>query len=470
MRLFPTGELTVLQRSTQLLDPHVWTDDRDRLSIRRALFEALVRYDARGSYRPALATSWSLSPDACTWTFQLRPGVRFQNGQELVAHTVVAALNRARGPEVEGELGTSGLYQSYLGKATVRALDASTIQIITDQPMADLLDLLVEIPIVADDPMVGTGPFRVVGADNAIVLMEAFDAYWGSEPKVERIRWQRESDDRRRAEALLCGQADVVGDLAPATLSMLRKAPQCEVLSADSKWATVFMCNIASGVCTDRKVRQALNYALDVPRIIRIIQPDGARPLNGPLTPLHFGYDPSTPPYPHDPAKARSLLSAAGYNGGLRLVLDVPARLPDEAQQLAEIMAEQYGEVGIAVDVQVFTDRVGYAQMVKAKQMHDACCFDSSPLSTWRVLREKFHSGVAGVWWQGFVNAKVDMLLDQAAEMPDDALRQDLYRRAYRLIRDDAPWIFLYSPVLSWGMSSRGRCLNPGIDGVIELV
>jgi peptide/nickel transport system substrate-binding protein len=85
-------------------------------------------------------------------------------------------------------------------------------------------------------------------------------------------------------------------------------------------------------------------------------------------------------------------------------------------------------------------------------------------------LREKFHSGVRGTWWQGFVNPAVDTLLDQAAETPDNARRQELYRRAYRLIRDDAPWIFLYSPVLNWGIGPRGRYLKVGIDGVIELV
>ena len=165
----------------------------------------------------------------------------------------------------------------------------------------------------------------------------------------------------------------------------------------------------------------------------------------------HYGHDPAVQPYHHDLAKARALLSEAGYGTGLTLVFDIPTTHPDEAPRLAELMAEQYDKVSVTVQVKTFDDRPAYAEMVKAKRIDDACCFDSSPLSTWRVLREKFHAGVRGAWWQGYGNSEVDALLDQAVTVIDTDRRQALYRRAYRLIRDDAPWIFLYSPKLAWG-------------------
>jgi peptide/nickel transport system substrate-binding protein len=106
--------------------------------------------------------------------------------------------------------------------------------------------------------------------------------------------------------------------------------------------------------------------------------------------------------------------------------------------------------------------------MVKAKEMGDACCFDSSPLSSWRVLREKFHSGLQGVWWQGYSNPEVDALLDRAAATVDANSRQGVYRAAYRLIRDDAPWIYLYSPVMSWGLGSPARGVRIGFDSTVQ--
>jgi peptide/nickel transport system substrate-binding protein len=104
--------------------------------------------------------------------------------------------------------------------------------------------------------------------------------------------------------------------------------------------------------------------------------------------------------------------------------------------------------------------------MVRAKQIGDGCCFDSSPLSTYRVLREKLHSRVEGPWWQGYANSEVDTLIDMAATTVDDADRQAIYRRAYRLIRDDAPWIFLYSPLLVDGAGPRLTGWQPGINGL----
>ena len=113
-------------------------------------------------------------------------------------------------------------------------------------------------------------------------------------------------------------------------------------------------------MCVDKRVRQALNYALDVQELINTIMDGAALPLNGPLTPLHFGYDP-VEPFPHDPAKARALLAEAGHEDGIQLVLDVPTVLPDEATELARLMASQFAEVGIDTEVREFTDRPAYA-------------------------------------------------------------------------------------------------------------
>jgi peptide/nickel transport system substrate-binding protein len=84
------------------------------------------------------------------------------------------------------------------------------------------------------------------------------------------------------------------------------------------------------------------------------------------------------------------------------------------------------------------------------------------------VLREKFHSGVHGPWWQGYENPLVDELLDRAAATAGTAQRQQLYRRAYRMIREDAPWIFLFSPQHIWGVNRGCPDLETSVDGVIR--
>lgn len=472
----PTKKLTILQPHVQLADPHIASDNKNRLSILAAMFEALVRLDQQGRYKPLLAEKWSVTEEARSWTFYLRQGVVCHNGDKLEAEDVVASLERACSPNLGGDLGTEGLYESYLKGATFQAVDRYTIRVVLAEPMADLLDLLVDIPIIPRQALngvpktpIGSGPYRLLEATPELVAMEAFDSYWAGQPPVEQLHWRAGPDAERRVEALLANEVDLISDVSLPGRRRIGPVEQVELVVAPSSVCATFMCNLLTGVCQDKRVRQALNYALNVPEIIEHVMAGTARPINGPLTDLHFGYDPTLPPYPYDPDRARGLLKQAGYKDGLQLTLDVPTILPDEAQDVAELMAQHYAEVGITTGIKIFTDRPGYANMVKAKQIDDACCFDSSPLSTFRPLQEKFHSGVSGPWWLGYSNSDVDALIDQARMTVDTDQRQQIYRQTYGIIRDDAPWIFLYSPTLAWGTGPRTRGWKPDIDGVIRL-
>jgi peptide/nickel transport system substrate-binding protein len=206
---------------------------------------------------------------------------------------------------------------------------------------------------------------------------------------------------------------------------------------------------------------------LDVDKIIDQVKNGAATRLNGYLTPHHFGYNPETPVYPYDPQKARSLLADAGYSDGLNLVFDIPTVMPNEARQLTRMMVEQYNQVGISIEVIEHQDRPAYAEMVREKNINDACCFDSSPRSTFRVLREKIQSTLRGPWWQGYENLQVNSLIEQAQATVSDMDRQKIYRQIYSIIRDDAPWIFLYRPTNYWGVRSTMKDWKPSSQGLL---
>ena len=460
--------ITIYQLSVDPGDPHICSDSTNRLSLVFSVYEALVEMDEDGAYLPSLAESWTVGEGGRAWTFHLREGVRFHNGDVLRADDVVATLGRVLDPAIGGAFGTQGVYLSYLGDAEIAKIDDLTVRIVTGEPMADLLDLLVAMPISPANALgllpreyVGSGPYRIREQKPGEIILEAFAEYWGEAPKYGRVRWVAEPDASKRVDALLEGRADIVAGVEAEGRRRIAAAKGVLLREWDSGLCVIFMLNCFEGPCRDARVRQALNHALDVEAIITEVKGGAASRLNGYLTPHHFGYDPETPVYAHDPAKARALLAEAGYADGLKLVFDIPTTMPDEAPRLAEIMARQLAEAGVAVEIVAHEDRAAYSEMVREKRIRDGCCFDSSPRSTFRVLREKLHSGLRGPWWEGYENKEVDALIERAQATLGDAERQAIYRRIYRIVRDDAPWIFLYRPTNFWGVADRLKDWRP---------
>jgi len=466
--------ITVYQSSVEPGDPHICSDSTNRLSLLFSVYEALVKMNPAGSFEPCLAERWTVSEDAKTWTFELRPNVRFHNGETLRADDVVATLKRVLDPAIGGAFGTQGVYLSYLGNAEIFTLDERKVRIVTGEPMADLLDLLVAMPISPAGALgrlpheyVGSGPYKVLEQGAGVMTLEAFAPYWGEGPRYKRIRWVAEASPEKRVDALLDGRADIVAGVEAEGRKRIPSRQDVSLHRQESGLCIIFMLNCFEGPCRDRRVRRALNHALDVETIIAEVKPGAATRLNGFLTPHHFGYDPETPVYRHDPAAARRLLAEAGFPNGLKLGFDIPSTMPDEAPLLAEIMAGQLAKVGISVEITEHADRAAYSEMVRSKNIRDACCFDSSPRSTYRVLREKLQSTLRGPWWEGYESEEVNTLILRAqATLPEDE-RRALYRRIYSIVRDDAPWVFLYRPTNFWGTGPALKDWKPRPDSLL---
>ena len=470
--------LTVLSSQVTLTDPHVVTDQAENLNLLQALLEPLVRRSVP-HFTPCLAESWSVTEDARTWDFRLRSGVRFHNGEVLNAEAVVFSIERARSPGLGGVLGTEGLLHSYLGHTELKILNPHVVRLVMAEPMADLLDLMADIPILpcsTDDRdilqhPIGSGPYRMAEVAATEVTMTAHADYWQRDlPAFSRLTWQAEPDAQERVRRLCRGNADLITMVPHDLVDSVQSADTCSVVTAPSNVCTVFMCNALAGACTDARVRQALNYGFDQRRLIEQLARDTALPLNGPLTVKHFGHDSTLEPYPYAPDTARDLLTEAGFGQGLHLTLDVPSVLPDEAPALARALAAQYQLMGVETRIVEHTDRPVYAQTVKAKNIHDACCFDSSPISTFRLLREKFRSDMQGPWWLGFDDESLNGILTQAQATVDLRRREALYKSAHRRLHAQAPWIYLYNQIDRWGVSARLKGWRPTIHGLVSFV
>jgi len=467
-------KITVIQSSVSLGDPHICSDSVGRLSIINNVYESLIKTDSTGKYLPSLAEEWTVKEDASTWFFKIRSGVKFHNGETLKPSDVVATLRRVLDPSIGGAFGTQGVYISYLGNSEITAVDDNAVKIVTEEPMADLLDLLVAMPISPEselhklpDEYCGSGPYKIVEQDRTRTILGAHDAYWGDSPRYKEIHWVAIRNQDDRVDALLGGKGDIITGVGLRGKERIEKEGNIKVHEQESGLCIIYMCNAQKGPCTDRRVRQALNYGLDMDEIISVIKKGAATPLSGYLTPHHFGYNPETPSYSYDPDKARKLLAEAGYKDGLELVFDIPSVMPNEAPQLTALMAEQYNKIGIQIKIVEHKDRAAYAEMVREKKINDACCFDSSPRSTYRVLREKIQSTLRGPWWQGYTNTDVDRLILKAQRTVSDNARREVYQQIYSMIRDDAPWIFMYRPTNYWGVNSSLKDWTPRSDGLL---
>lgn len=464
------GELVVMQAHVRVGDPHVCSDDRSRLGLLRAVYEPLVRRSAHGRHHGVLAERWVVSDDARVWTFTLRSEACWHDGRAVRPGDVVASLARIRDDPPDGELGTSGVYQSYLAGATFDVPAPDRVRVTLREPMADLLDVLSELAILHAEHVgrssqlpSGTGPFTLQERGGDEVTLRRFDGYWGAVTPVRTVRLRAEPDPHARLDAVRTGQGDIAADVPLASTG-----PHDHVRITPGGTTTAFMANLREGALVDRRVRQALNHATDVEAIIAELFAGHADAVASPCTIPQLGFDARLAPYSYDPDRARALLAEAGADR-ITVRFDVPETLPDEAVALGALLAEQYARVGVTLELVRHHDRAAYADRVREGSIHDAACFDSTPVSSYRLFREKFHGRVQGTWWLGYENEAFDALVDAGATTVDPTLRADTYRRAAALLHEDAPWIYLYAPRWGWALSPAAAEWSPPPEGWVDL-
>jgi peptide/nickel transport system substrate-binding protein len=460
--------VTVVQPRLVLADPHNSTDMSDALCVLDAIYDTLVRRTDAG-HVPCLARAWNVAEEGRVWTFHLVDGVTFHDGSPLDAAAVVASLRRMARPDMGVTLGAPGVYAQYLTGAEIEALDATTVRIALASPMSDLLDLLgygyVAAPGSLDDPVaspVGSGPYRVAEVTADAIRLARHDAHVAGRPPFAEVVFRKVPDRAARLAMLSAGEADVAIRVPKDAV-----LPGATLVDHMEPTVVIYMFHVARGRLADPRIRRALNLAIDRRRIVDSVLGGGGVPLHGPFSRVHAGYVPPVAEAP-DPAAARALLAEAGAEG-LVIETDTPTSLPDVAEALTAEVGRQLAEVGVTLDVRRIEDREEYAHMVRRSEVRDMCVFDSSPLSTWRVLREKLDARHRGSWWLGYHNADVERLIDESARTPDTAARHALFRRAHDALVADPPWLFCFCEVHRSGIAGTHPEWRMRSDGVLDV-
>jgi len=470
-------KLIIAQPRLWLEEPHNCTDAKDVLNIFTSFFDPLVAYNSKMKYVPALAQSWDVSDNARTWTFTLRPDMKFHNGLSVDAEAVAYSLKRMAQPDMGITLGAPGVYNQYMAGMELEILSRQTLRLTLAEPMADLLDVLVTGYILPPDTVdrlgdqfkdspVGTGPFEFVDYEEGVyVRAKKNPHYFQKLPDIDTIEWQRVADPAERLNMIRDGKAHITAG-PPYTAKLEDGNLNCKYSRGTTAYIIIF--NTKTGILEDPRIRLALNLAVDRRALIDTVLNGAGFPLNGFISPVHFGHDFAQPSIPYDPDRARALLKESGCGSGLSLTLDSPTSMPNEAVRLSKALAEQLSRVGVEIDIVYTEDRELYANKVRLKDIHDMCVFDSSPLSTFRVLKEKVDSRFEGSWWQGYQNDEVEKLLDLAQETVESSRREDIYKQCYRRLNEDPPWLYLYNYMNITCRAPRFSAWQPPVHGVID--
>jgi peptide/nickel transport system substrate-binding protein len=440
-------------------------------NISNNIFDTLVRLDAQGNYAPWLAKSWE-NPDDNTWVFHLVEGVKFTNGEPLDAMAVKSSLERVMNPEVKSP---QAWRLSLVEK--VEAPDAKTVVIKTKEPYAALINIMTLMFIVppkavaemgnekfAQSP-IGSGPFMFESfVPGEKVTLKANKGYWKGAPKIDSVTFRPISEASTRVASLMTGEVDIITSVPPNRLSPLQKNP--DIKTTAKTGVMVYMgLDTFTPPLDNVKVRQAINYAMDVATICDKILLGTAKPMAGPVFRVTKGFDPSIKPYPHDPAKAKQLLKEAGYEKGFKLVLSTPPQGVEGSTntlEVAQALAAQLKEVGIDVSLDI-TDPATQYQRYKKREFQAYLFTWDTQVEPDRYLFSLFNSATRGYYYK---NAEVDELLHKGRTTLDQAARVGIYKKLHRLLYDDAPWGFLYNQEAYYGYRSNVKFEAP-LDGMI---
>jgi peptide/nickel transport system substrate-binding protein len=448
-------------RSTQVLTVNYFVN----------LYDTLTRWDTSLQLQPGLATSWK-NVNETTWEFTLRQGVKFHDGAPLTAEDVKATLERNLQP------GKTVVTPGFTTIEAVQIAGPTVIRIITKKPdpliavrMAQMGSQILPARLTTDDGVkelarrpIGTGAYRFVEwVKDERLVMEANRDWWGWEgkpPVIERVVWKPIPDDFPRIVALEKGEADIITNVPPDRMKSIADGRATRLVTVQATRYVVLSMNTTQPPLSDKRVRQAMHYALDVPAIVKNLYAGMGKPFSGGVADTDFGYNAALKPYPYDPGKAKALLTQAGYGSGVDLTVHAGTGTMVNDKALIETIVDMWSRVGIRGRIEMM--EMGARQrMNNERAVPPSGLLLGNPQSTlldadgslWRI----FHpTGFNGKYWIGSQpGQRFHDLMEQARYSLDPKKRKALYAEATAIIHEEKPWLELFQEVVVYGTSRR---------------
>ena len=423
------------------LDPTAGAASAIAEIVQYNIFETLTKINSDGSVSPLLAESWEVSPDLKTYTFKLRKGVKFQNGEPFNAAAVKFSYDRAG-----GEKSTNKDKRTF-ANLTTQVVDEHTLVVLNKDIDPDLLFALGQATAIIVEPKsadtnatkpVGTGPYQL-GAWNkgASVVLTAWDGFRAASTiKLRRATFRFISDPAAQVAALLAGDVDLFPRVTPRSVPQFKSNPRFQVLVSGSRAKTILAINNARKPLDDVRVRRAIAAAIDRKAVIEGAGDGYGAPIGSHYVPGAFGYVDTTGVNPFDIEKSKKLLAEAGIKTPLELTLTLPPT--PYARQGGEVIVAQLAKVGIVAK----TQNVEWAQWLSGTYGNKN--YDLTLIS--HVEPFDLANFAKPDYYWGYQSAKFNDLFNQIknAARPQDRAR--LLGDAQKLLADDAVHAFLYQP------------------------
>jgi len=465
-------EVTIAQGiDAEFLDVQM-TNNIVTLIINGSLYDTLLTRDKQLQIAPALATSYKLVSDK-VWEVKLRQGVKFHNGEPFDANAVKFSFERIYRADFKSP--QKGWFSTI---ERVEIVDPSTVRFHTKVPdpaMPARMTLMYQLApkyvaqvgdVQANLKPVGTGPFKFVEwMKNERIVVEANDAHWSGKPAVRRATWRPIPELGSRIAALQTGQADLIVNVPPDQVQSLtanrnlriEKTPSCRIISFG-------IAQIKGGPLADRRVRQALNHAVDLQAILDAVLLGNGKRINSWMPPNVWGYDASIPFYEHNPKKAKELLAAAGQTN-LTLTIQAPNGRWAMDKDIAQAVAGQLTENGIKTNVKIVAEWGAFVRSILDHKTEDifmsGWCLPSLDPDHWVTPNLKTGEPVSQ-----YSNPEVDKLMEQARAEMSAEKRKQLYSQLLRLIREEAPYIFGYQQMDIYGVNNRLKWTPRGDESI----
>jgi peptide/nickel transport system substrate-binding protein len=447
------------------LDPHTVTAVND-FRILMNVYDGLVRYrDGTLQVEPALATSWTISEDGTRYTFKLREGVKFHDGSAFDAEAVKFNFDRML-DETHPFYDTGPFPLSFFFSAIDEVIveDPTTVAFRLKEPYAPFLSnlayptgLIVSPAAVAEHGKEfgrhpsGTGAFRFAEWEsNAKVVVVRNEDYWDGAPPLEAVVYRPITDANTRVAEMLAGGIDLMVEVPPDNVATFESDPNFTVHEQAGPHVWFLILNAKEGPFADKRVRQAVNYAINKTALVENVLQGTATVAAGPTPPAFaWAYNESLEPYPYDPEKAKDLIDAAGATGAelTFYVTEGGSGMLDPIPMGAAIQAD-LAKVGLDVEIETyewntFLGKVNPGLAGKADMAEMAWMTNDPDTLPYLALRSDAWPDKGGFNSGYYSNPKVDELLEQARSSTDQAERARLYRAMQEIVHEDAPWAFI---------------------------